>query len=49
MARLYREVLALEPNNLDAKVRLAATLAVPATWMDDSDPRKESSSPRHET
>ena len=41
MARLYREVLALEPNNLDAKVRLAATLAVPATWMDDSDPRKE--------
>ena len=41
MARLYREVLALEPNNLDAKVRLAATLSVPATWMDDSDPRKE--------
>ena len=39
--RLYREVLALEPNNLSAMARLAATLAIHANWMDDSDPRKE--------
>ena len=39
--RLYREVLSLEPNNLNAMARLAATLAIHAVWIDSSDPRRE--------
>jgi TolB-like protein len=39
--RLYREVLSLEPNNLNAMARLAATLAIHSVWIDTSDPRRE--------
>lgn len=39
--RLYRDALTLEPNNVDAMVRLASTLAVHATWLDNSDPARD--------
>ena len=37
-ARLYREALSLEPDNVNAMARLAATLAIHAVWLDSSDP-----------
>lgn len=39
--RLYREALALEPNNAVAMVSLASTLAVHATLLDSSDPARD--------
>jgi len=39
--RLYREVLSLEPNHVDAMVRLASTLAVHATLLDKTDPARD--------
>ena len=38
---LYRTVLALEPDNLNAMARLAAALAIHAIWFDESNPAKE--------
>ena len=35
--RLYREALSQEPNNLNAMVDLASTLAIHSQWMDSSD------------
>jgi tetratricopeptide (TPR) repeat protein len=40
-ARLYREALAQEPNNIVAMVDLAFTLAIHAAWMDRADPARE--------
>ena len=39
--RLYREALALEPNNVNAMIDLAGTLAIHSQWMDASDPARE--------
>ena len=39
--RLYREVLSLEPSNVNAMALLAATLAIHAIWLDSSDPLQE--------
>ncbi len=39
--RLYREALAQEPNNVNAMVDLAATLAIHSQWMDGSDPARD--------
>jgi TolB-like protein len=36
--QLYREALSQEPNNVNAMVDLAATLAIHSQWMDGSDP-----------
>ena len=40
-ARLYREALVQEPNNVNAMVDLAATLAIHSQWMDGSDPARD--------
>ncbi|MCE9658754.1 MAG: adenylate/guanylate cyclase domain-containing protein [Burkholderiales bacterium] len=39
--RLYREALSQEPNNVNAMVDLAATLAIHSQWMDGSDPARD--------
>ena len=39
--RLYREALALEPNNVNAMARLASALAIHAIWLDVSDPLQD--------
>ena len=39
--RLYREVLSLEPSNVNAMALLAATLAIHAIWLDSSDPLQD--------
>lgn len=38
--RLYREVLALEPNNVRAMLDLASMLAIHSQWMDRADPAR---------
>jgi len=35
--RLYREALTLEPNNVNAMIGLASTLAIRSQWIDSSD------------
>jgi adenylate cyclase len=40
-ARLYREALAQEPDNVNAMVDLASTLAIHSQWMDGSDPARD--------
>jgi tetratricopeptide (TPR) repeat protein len=39
--RLYREALSQEPNNVNAMVYLASTLAIHSQWMDSSDPARD--------
>ncbi len=39
--RLYREALAQEPNNVNAMIDLAGTLAIHSQWMDASDPARD--------
>jgi TolB-like protein len=39
--RLYRDALSQEPNNVNAMVGLAFTLAIHAEWMDGSDPARD--------
>ena len=39
--RLYREALSQEPNNVNAMIDLATTLAIHSQWMDGSDPARD--------
>ena len=40
-ARLYREALSQEPNNVNAMVDLSITLAIHSQWMDGTDPARD--------
>jgi len=40
-ARLYREALTLEPNNVNAMIGLASTLAIRSQWIDSSDAARD--------